>query len=626
MSAIFGIVRFDGDAVAQRDIERMGKMLAHRGPDGRQVGVEGVMAMGHCLMRVNREDWFEAQPVREGPLTLVADARIDNRDVLAAQIGIADSDLRDMPDSAVLLAAYRHWGEDFAAHLLGDFAFAIWDGRTRSLLLGRDHMGQRGVYYHHGDGFFAFATEVKALWAVEGVPRRLSEEGIGRRIFAPIDMAAGETIYESVHALGGGTTVRVDAKGAFSQRVYWEPKAAPEHLGRDDTYYFGAYRAVVSEAVACRVRRLVRVPALCFSGGFDSGTIAAIAGPIVAAQGRSIVAVASVLDEGDGRRDARAAVEAFRRYPFLDLRYYMRGDEGMFTDIEAAFLATDDNAGNPYARRGMYRIAAAAGARLVLDGHGGDYTVNLNGRAMLGRMLRRGHPLRFVREFRMRMRATGRSWRHVLRADVVPALLPLRRKGTAEIWRRRPANPDFAQALFAGGSIDPLRLRDPQVTHHRWRDFSLHHLRKVAGTQPFQATLAAAHGLDLSRPFHDKRVVELGLAIPERLEFGDGLERHLARRAFGDVLPAELLARGPGNDAEDPDRFRMAKESSPAALAELRQLDRDGRLSKYLDLDRLERIVAEADGAKPFNRAQLHIAARVITLARFIAWFDASNR
>ncbi len=116
--------------------------------------------------------------------------------------------------------------------------------------------------------------------------------------------------------------------------------------------------------------------------------------------------------------------------------------------------------------------------------------------------------------------------------------------------------------------------------------------------QPTHPTLAAAHGMDFSRPFHDRRVVELGLAIPESLEFRHGLERHLARHAFADILPPRLLARGPGNDAEEPDMFRMAKSEAPAALAEARRLDRDGRLSRYVDFDRIERTLVEAEGGE----------------------------
>jgi asparagine synthase (glutamine-hydrolysing) len=321
MSAIFGIVRFDGNPVSARELERMGHILAHRGPDGRHTTIEDRAGVGQCLLRVNREDWYEAQPIQDGGLTLVADLRLDNREALAEAIGIAIDVLRDMPDSDVLLAAYRHWGEDCVDHLLGDFVFALWDARDRTLLMARDPMGQRGVYFHHGNGFFAFASEVKALWAVEGVPRRLSDLGIAQRVLAPLDPNPGGTIYDAIGTLGGGMVLRLNADGAVSKRTYWEPHAAPEHLGRDEAYYVDAYRAVVTEAVACRVRRLARAPALCFSGGFDSGSIAAIAGPIVAAQGRRIVAVASVLDEGERRlvSDARAAVEAVRPDPFRDI-------------------------------------------------------------------------------------------------------------------------------------------------------------------------------------------------------------------------------------------------------------------------------------------------------------------
>ncbi len=132
MSAIFGILRFDGGAANARDLERMGNVLAHRGPDGRKSVVEGSIGLGHCLLRVNEEDRFERQPLidREAELTLVADCRIDNREELANAFGLSAADIRDLPDSAFILAAYKKWGEDCPAHLLGDFAFAIWDGRA----------------------------------------------------------------------------------------------------------------------------------------------------------------------------------------------------------------------------------------------------------------------------------------------------------------------------------------------------------------------------------------------------------------------------------------------------------------------------------------------------------------
>lgn len=613
----------------------MGRTLAHRGPDGRRTIARDSVALGHALMRVNAEDVYEAQPIADDALILVADVRLDNRDAIAAEVGIDPGALAGMPDSLVLLAGYRHWGEACLEHLIGDFAFALWDGRTRSLLLARDPMGQRGVFYHHGPGIFAFASEVKALWAIEDVPRVLSETAIGQSLLAPVDPVTGATLYEGISVLPGGTMLRLDADGVLHHRTYWAPHAGPEHLGRDEAYYVETYRRVLEEAVACRVRRLTRAPGLLFSGGFDSGSIAALAGPVVASRGRRIVAVSSLLAPGARRavRDARAAIEAFRGDVALDLHEYVRGDEGIFTNLEGEFAATGSATGTPYVRRGLLALAAAGGARLVMDGHGGDYTVNVRAPAMLGRILRRGHVRRFVREFGARRAATGRSRWQVWREDVLSALLPLRlltaaravRRGFVPLWRTHPVAPAFAARLFAGGAVDPLRLRQSQAMLNRWESRWRHLLAKASAAAPFAATLAAGHGLDFSRPFHDPRVVEFALAIPESLQFKHGLERHLARQALADRLPPQLLARGPGNDAEEPDLFRMANRAAPGGLAEARRLDRDGRLSRYVDFAALERMIAHADESKLRDHRRLHIATRAIAIARFVAWFDRSN-
>ncbi|MES2056450.1 MAG: asparagine synthase-related protein [Pseudomonadota bacterium] len=643
MSAIFGVVRTDGALVSEREIGRMANTLAHRGPDGRHIAVHDGVGMGHCLMRVTQEDWHEAQPIRDGGITLVADIRLDNREALASALGIDDTALRDMPDSVILLAAYRHWGGECASHLLGDFTFAIWDSATRALTVARDHMGQRGLFYHHGDGFFAFASEAKALWAVEGVPRRLSEKAIGYRLLFPVDITPGATLYDRIAILPGGCLLVLTGDGSCEMRTYWEPQPAPEHIGRDETYYIEAYRRVLGEAVACRLRRLTRPPALLFSGGFDSGGIAALAAPVVVAQGRQLIALCSALaeDAPPPVRDSRAAAEAFRRYPHIDLRYFVRGDETPFSDIEATFAATEDSAGTAYVRRGLYRMASSAGARLVLDGTGGDVTLNVRAGAMLGRFLLRGRVITFAREVRARRRVTGRSLRHVIREDVLPALIPLwlsaairsyRRRGVP-MWRTRAINAAFAQRLFDDGTINPKRLIVPAPAYHRWQARWLDFLRKMAWGEPLETILAASEGLTYSRPYQDRRVVELSLAIPEALQFRCGNERYLARQALADVLPERLLRSGPGNVSEGPDMYRALRDSVPAALAAVQTLDQDSRLSRYIDFAKVMESIAPLNAAvdRPeeisrLNLRALHRASRTIALARFIAWFDDSNR
>ncbi|WP_230772532.1 asparagine synthetase B family protein [Sphingomonas sp. Leaf4] len=632
MSAIAGIVRFDGTAIDPRAIERMLAAMAPRGPDGAHGIVLDSVGIGHALMRVNVEDWHEAQPIADDGLLLAADLRLDNRDALATELGI---DAAGMADSAILFAAYRRWGADCVDRLLGDFAFALIDPAARTLLLARDPLGQRGVYWHRGDDFLAFASEPKGLWAVDGVPRRLSEAAMGKRLLSPVDPGPETTLFEGIESLPGGATLQLAAGGQVVVERYWVPHAAAGHVGHDDAYYVETYRRIMAEAVECRVRRTLRPPALLFSGGFDSGSIAAIAGPIVAAQGRRIVAVCSALAEGDTRpvRSARAAASAFADRDGIDLRWFVRRDETVLDNIETLFAGADDCAGISHVRPHLFAMAASSGARLVMDGHGGDYTVNPRDAWALGRVLRRGELRRFVREFRLRMRTTGQGVVRTVRNDVLGALLPLRliawqqaaRRRFLPAWRLRAITPALARELMTTGGVDAGRLRQPMPVHARWKALRRHRLHRITCAAPAMTNLAGRYGMDLTRPFHDRRVVEFALAIPARLIFRDGRDRYLARTALADLLPARLLASGPGNDAEEPDFFRMAATVVPDALRSLRADDRAGRLARIIDFDRIADEVANINEARMSDHRALYRATFGIALARFILWFERHN-
>jgi asparagine synthase (glutamine-hydrolysing) len=149
MSAICGILSFSGVSIRHADLDRQINTMTRRGPDRRKTWCSGPVGLGHALMRVTHEDAFDDQPLvdRGAGLALVADLRLDNREELACALGIDAGSLRQLPDIALVMAAYKKWSDDCATHLLGDFAFAIWDARAGKLVLARDHMGARYIHY-----------------------------------------------------------------------------------------------------------------------------------------------------------------------------------------------------------------------------------------------------------------------------------------------------------------------------------------------------------------------------------------------------------------------------------------------------------------------------------------------
>ena len=636
MSGICGIFQLDGAPVTQRDLDRQMTALAHLGPDRARTWVAGPVGLGHLMMRITLEDTLDAQPLNDGPLTLVADLRLDNREELAAALSIVDVTLAAMPDSALLLAAYKKWGADCVDHLLGDFVFAVWDAGAKTLTLARDHMGQRHVFYHRGDGFFAFASEIKGLWALPQVPRTLLEEKMVRRLLFNEPDDIGATDYEGIRAVPGGTVLTVAADGAVTSRRYWEPHADPAHEGRDEAYYIETYRKVLAEAVACRLRRATTPAGLFMGGGFDSSAICALAGPVVTAQGRKFIAVSSVMPE-DYRgtiHHARRWVEMCRRtMPHLDMRYVTREGLDIFSFMEQGFLTGDNrHSPNRYVTHAMFAEIAAAGARIVMDGHGGDYTVNPRGQNALVRMLRKGELRRFVTEFKAMRRHLRLSVKQTFVRHVLLQLVPAS-------WMRVWSNHRNGLALF--GPTVPLareliRSRAPNARSQlKWRSGDSQRagmLRALRRQQNFPAqgysVPAAPHGLEFTQPFHDKRVVEFGLAIPEELYVKNGKTRYLARQALADLYPPEYWDRPPGNDDMGPDFLTMAKRIEPRVLAEIDRMEKAGYLSRYFDFPRMRamltrRTIEQHASGNEYDTRQAQLA---FLAARYIEWFRRDNR
>ena len=639
MSAIWGILRFDGQAVADRDVDRIGAAMATRCGDGRATFIDGPVGLGHGLLRITREDAFDQQPLydRDAGLVLVADCRIDNREKLATALGIAPTTLEAMPDSALVLHAYRRWGDGCAGHLIGDFAFAIWNVARKRLFLARDPMGQRALHYHLGDRFIAFATDVAALWAVPGVPRALDEVWLGHFANHWRTRLGGRTALAGIRGLCGGTTLAVAAAGTVVETRYWVPQADPAHVGQDDAYYIANYRAILAEAVACRVRRLVDPPALSLSGGFDSGSIAALAGPALA-DGGKLVAVTSVMAEraGGWPHDPRPWVELCKRdMPHLDVRYVDFRDQNPLDGLEAAFAA---NGGLPvgatgYADAACYAAMRAGGARLAMDGHGGDYTLNDRGGLALAHLAARGRWRALLAELPAHRRATGESWRSILLRRLAVPLLPAPVRVLVDAagrgFRRKASllvlKDSFVARLVQTGGIAPAErfsMRKPsRDLHAGMADL----LMRMSSQPPALAGLAAAHGLELTRPFYDTRVIAFALAVPQHLGVRGGRNRYLACTALADLLPREFQDRSRGNDRTIDDPLGLDQAPLCAAITDLESTGAAG----YFDLPGLQAILDRAtdptSGSKPAREQRVREAIRSLVVARYVAWIDRGN-
>ena len=169
MSGIAGIVNLDGSPVDRSEVEALTAQLRRRGPDGEGVWVEGNVGLGHTLLRTTSEPEHQSQPTSlDGQVWITADARVDDRAELVRKLVASDrseirqlGELRSASDEALILHAYHAWGEACVDHLLGDFAFAIWDGRRRRLFCARDQLGVKPFFFAITGQLLLFSSELR---------------------------------------------------------------------------------------------------------------------------------------------------------------------------------------------------------------------------------------------------------------------------------------------------------------------------------------------------------------------------------------------------------------------------------------------------------------------------------
>ena len=160
-------------------------------------------------------------------------------------------------DSELILLAYEAWGVECLDALVGDFAFAIWDGREQKLFCACDQFGIRPLYYHYRGGErFVCGSELKGLLPVPGVPERINEVCVGDYL-ACNEADAEITIYEDIWRLPGAHALEV-GPGGFRMWKYYELQPAPGVAGLSDAEYVERFRELFTEAVRCRIRSASR--------------------------------------------------------------------------------------------------------------------------------------------------------------------------------------------------------------------------------------------------------------------------------------------------------------------------------------------------------------------------------
>lgn len=513
MSGICGLLRRDGGQVELAVLQRMAELLKFRGPDGSSTWSEICIGLGHTLLRTTSDSAREHQPLTlDGNIWIAADARIDGqmalRDKLAAsgRTGLAAAN-----DAELILHAYHAWGDDCLSHLIGDFAFAVWDGPQQRLLCARDHFGVKPFFYATLGQEVVFSNTLDCIRVHPRISSSLNDLAIADFLLFESNQDPGTTAFADIRRLPPAHYLVCSSSGVEVKR-YWSLPADLSVRYRSSGDYVEHFRMLLEQAVSDRVR--TGHLGVSMSGGLDSTAVAAVA--------------KKVLSQRRGPWELRAHAVVFDRLiPDTERHFASMAAEHLGVPLDC--LVADDYAlyehrtsldaplpeplHNPdfMAPLGIARQAARH-CRVMLTGWDGDALLNESPKPFLRSLLREGRLMKLLMtaaRYQLSQRRivplTIRNWfrrRPAVQADVHPVF---------PVWISK----DLERRLGLRARWNEINNRRP--ASHPVRPYAFRIFNLIAQYSNFFESYDAAITrlpLEVRHPLMDLRLMEYCLSLP----------------------------------------------------------------------------------------------------------------
>jgi asparagine synthase (glutamine-hydrolysing) len=334
MCGICGIFDRSGVPVDQKILQKMMTILRHRGPDGEGCFVDGEVGLGHRRLSIIDVDGG-AQPIgnEDGSLQIVFNGEIYNFIELRKELEANGHRFTTRTDTEVIVHAYEQWGAECVQRFNGMFAFALWDSFRRELLLARDHLGIKPLYYIEVGNRILFASEIKALLQDPECPRVLDVEALAE-LFTFRYVPSPKTLFQGIRKLPQGHRMTLSSRGIEVERFWgWVPRLREIY---DEQDLVEEYRTLLDDAVRLQLRSDVPL-GLFLSSGVDSGALLAIMSRNSSGPVRAFTIGFEGGDKTNEVEDARATARRFgatHRFMTVTPEDYLKYYENYLWDIE----------------------------------------------------------------------------------------------------------------------------------------------------------------------------------------------------------------------------------------------------------------------------------------------------
>lgn len=587
MCGIAGFCDFQGDFTHEQDrwtkvLIAMREAIAHRGKDQTGEYLDKNIGLSHTRLSI-RDLSGGRQPmlrqVQGADYGIVYNGEVYNTDELMPQLKQKGYVFETTSDTEVILYAYMEYGFDFVSKLNGIFAFAIWDGKENRLLLYRDRVGVKPLFYTVKNNGLVFGSEIKALFCHPQIKPQADRDSF-REIFGlgPA-RSAGCGVFKGINEIKPGCFAIFSREG-FREHTYWSLKAMPHTDSYKETVDKVSY--LVRDAVS---RQMVSdVPVCSFlSGGIDSSIVTAVASNFLQAQGTRLNTF-SFDFAGNDKYFRANKFQPSRDRPYVDKvlasyplhHTYLECDETRLVDMLPAALQAKDLPGMTDVDASLMYFCSLVKKhnKVALTGEAADEIFG-------------GYPWFYREEL---LNTEGFPWspdlsaRTVLLRDELVAALDL------EDYVRQRYEESLQMVPYLGGE------RPEEASRRKITCLNIRWFMQTLLDRMDRASMA--WGLEARVPFTDHRIVEYLYNVPWSMKYRKGMEKALLREACSDLLPEELLFR---KKSPYPKTYNPEYEKLLARKLQQVLKDRNAPVNRFVDRRKAEAFLsAPKDYGKPW--------------------------
>ena len=547
MCGITGIARFKNRDECAEKVRIMNNHIAHRGPDAEGIWLHDFCVLGHRRLSIIDTSAAGNQPFQSEDriLTVVFNGEIYNYLELRKELESTHT-FTTQTDTEVILAAYAKWGIDCVEHFFGMFAFALWDEKQSQLLIARDRLGVKPLYYSETEQGFVFASEIRAILSTGWIERRIDANAAAdylryQTVHAP------NTIVEGVHMLMPGHRMVIDSKGIRTER-WWDLTDSRARLDGSESKesIHKHINELLQSSVELRMRADVPFGAF-LSGGIDSSIVVGLMSRISshAVNTFSITFNEQAYDESPYSELIAKRFNTKHTAIQLSANHFLQM-------VPEALQAMDHPSGDGPNTYVVSKATREAGVKMALSGLGGDevfagYDVFRRLKALETKQWLNSVPL----AIRKNMGALLRAVKPSAASEKIAAALaqeridlahfyPLTRQVLYEsevnrLLKQRPLERNCVELLSQAVS----GIRMPTLSKVSVLEISTY-MQNVLLRDADQMSMA--HALEIRVPFLDHRLIEFVLGVSDKHKFPH-TPKELLTESVGDLIPREIIDR-----------------------------------------------------------------------------------